>query len=94
MIGKYSGGYKFRVNAEVAENINLAKEESFSNELCEKNIQQDFPKSKYCMLVPNKKKFAFIFGDSHAGVLMLEAKKAFSKIKKSSKQGHPTTRLF
>jgi hypothetical protein len=79
MIGHYSDGYKFRIDAELAEIVNRANKKSFSNKLCEKDIPLSPQEDKYCVLVPNQEKLAFLYGDSHAQALMFEAKKAFAK---------------
>jgi peptidoglycan/LPS O-acetylase OafA/YrhL len=79
VIGHYSDGYKFRVNAKLSEAVDRAKKNNFSENLCG-NVEAKSSQGRiYCVLVPNQEKFAFLYGDSHAQALMFEAKKAFLK---------------
>jgi peptidoglycan/LPS O-acetylase OafA/YrhL len=78
MVGHLTEGYKFRLDPKLVENIDRAKTKNFSNELCVKSSQTFSEKTEYCVLVPNHEKMAFLYGDSHAEALTLEAQKAFA----------------
>lgn len=79
LIGHYSEGYKFRIDSKLSEMVNRAEKKSFSNKLCLKSEKTPSQDNRYCVLVPNQEKFAFLYGDSHAQALMYEAQKAFSR---------------
>jgi hypothetical protein len=79
LIGNFSDGYKFRIDPKFYDVLSQVKEKSFKNALCVNNEQLSMQENIYCVLVPNKGKLAFIYGDSHVQALMIEAKKAFAK---------------
>lgn len=79
LVGQYSDGYKFRIDKNIVDIVNLAEKKRFSSSLCVNNNSINKEYEKYCILVPNKEKQVFLYGDSHASALMFEAQKAFSK---------------
>lgn len=79
ILAQHTDGYKFRINNSLSEMVDKARKKSFSEKLCQQKINSNYGDDDYCVLVPNDRKFAFLYGDSHALALMLESKKAFEK---------------
>jgi len=77
--GYYTNGFESRVGAKISESVKRAREKNFNKEWCEEDTRSAFKNSKYCTLVFSQEKIAFIYGDSHAGSLMCEAKEMFGK---------------
>jgi len=77
LIGHLTDGYIFRIDEKVKQVIQTAKKETYSRDLCENFDIVTGLDGEYCILVKNKRKFTFLYGDSHAQTLAHEAKKAF-----------------
>ncbi len=79
VFGHLSEGYKFRIDPKLYETISLTKDETSKENICVKNSHSFSKENPYCILVPEGGKLVFLYGDSHAQTLRLEAKKAFSE---------------
>lgn len=75
--GYHTDGFKYRMDTKLAQIIDAARKNSFSEELCENNVEGEANGGDHCVLVPGEKEFVFLYGDSHAQALMYEAKEAF-----------------
>lgn len=77
--GQFTEGWKNRFDDRLLESVAKAEKRSFNIISCESDSETLFSDSDYCVLVSNNRKFAFLYGDSHAKAMVFEAKKAFSK---------------